>query len=70
MIKSLINYFKLWLHVDFNLLSQSKTLEELSFKLSGLRIDKKQSSNSNANSTKVESDFHDQANSNGSKQFD
>jgi len=53
MIKSLINYFKLWIHTDFAILSQSKTLEELSFKLCGLRIDKKQSSNSNANSTKV-----------------
>lgn len=29
MIKSLINYFKLWLHTDYTFMSQAKTLEEL-----------------------------------------
>jgi hypothetical protein len=51
MIKSLINYFKLWLQTDYSLLVQVKTLEELEFKIYSQKS-KNHSSNA-ANSTKV-----------------
>lgn len=55
MIKSLVNYFKLWLHTDHNHLSQAKTLEELEFKI-GSQKAKHQSFSGMGNSSRVDSE--------------
>lgn len=55
MIKSLVNYFKLWLHTDHSQLSQAKTLDELEFKI-GAQKAKHQSFSSMERSSKVESE--------------
>jgi len=52
MIKSLINYFKLWLQTDYSILNQVKTLEELEFKIFSQKSKNGSSSNA-ANSTGV-----------------